>query len=156
MSIIFSSTPGLNVNTKAKNYSGKGEVMCPKDGWVVIRGGRHLAGNLCKGTMGGGTKEGVFYSLIRDHSTKLAAQMMARISRFSARWISNYGMTIGISDVTPFSKLIKAKRELISEGKEACEHYIKQYNSQTLELRPGCNAEQSLESYLAGHLGSIR
>ena len=109
MSVIFSPTPGLNVNTKARNYSGRGEVMCANDGWVVIKGGRHLAGNLCKGTMGGGTKEGVFYSLIRDHGTTPAARMMARISRFSARWLSNYGMTIGISDVTPRGELIQAK-----------------------------------------------
>jgi hypothetical protein len=30
---------------------------------------------------------------------------MHRISKLSARWISNFGMTIGISDVTPSSDL---------------------------------------------------
>ena len=56
----------ININTKAKNYSGSGNEMCIKDGWVVIRGSKHLCGNLCKGTMGSGTKNGLFYSIIRD------------------------------------------------------------------------------------------
>lgn len=66
--------------------------------------------------------------------------MMARVSRFSARWLSNYGMTIGISDVTPFRHLIEAKKKLISEGMDTCDDYIRQYTQETLLLRPGCNA----------------
>jgi hypothetical protein len=34
---------------------------------------------------------------------------MLRVSKFSARWFSNYGMSIGISDVTPFEELNKEK-----------------------------------------------
>ena len=30
---------------------------------------------------------------------------MSRIAKLSARWITNYGMTIGISDVTPSKSL---------------------------------------------------
>jgi DNA-directed RNA polymerase III subunit RPC1 len=30
---------------------------------------------------------------------------MHRISKLSSRWLSNYGMTIGISDVTPSEDL---------------------------------------------------
>jgi hypothetical protein len=41
---------------------------------------------------------------------KLAAQVMSRFAKFSARWISAYGMTMGISDVTP-SSILHAKNE---------------------------------------------
>jgi len=34
---------------------------------------------------------------------------MLRVAKFSARWISNHGMSIGISDVTPFEILINEK-----------------------------------------------
>jgi hypothetical protein len=32
---------------------------------------------------------------------------MLRFSKFASRWISHYGMTIGIGDVTPNPKLIE-------------------------------------------------
>jgi DNA-directed RNA polymerase III subunit RPC1 len=38
---------------------------------------------------------------------------MQRVSKFSARWLSNYGMSIGIGDVTPAPLLIQKKKELL-------------------------------------------
>lgn len=32
---------------------------------------------------------------------------MNRIARMSSRWLSNYGVTIGVSDVTPSPDLIE-------------------------------------------------
>lgn len=56
--------------------------------------------------MGNGSKIGLFYSLIRDNSSDVAASCMLRVSKFSARWISTLGMSIGIGDVTPSKFLI--------------------------------------------------
>jgi DNA-directed RNA polymerase III subunit RPC1 len=91
----------VNTEVKERNYSGKREFMCPKDGWVMFKNSELLCGNLCKTTMGSGSKTGLFYSLIRDNSVKAAAACMLRVSKFSSRWLTNYGMSIGISDVTP-------------------------------------------------------
>lgn len=79
----------VNTQVKARNYSGKGEHMCINDGWVIFQNSELLTGNLCKTTMGNGSKTGLFYSLIRDNSTDVAAACMLRLSKFSARWISN-------------------------------------------------------------------
>lgn len=46
---------------------------------------------------------------------------MLRVSKFSSRWISNYGMSIGIGDVTPYQKLLKEKEKMISIGYENCD-----------------------------------
>lgn len=92
----------VNTTVKARNYSGKHEHMCVNDGWVIFQNSELVCGNLCKTTMGNGSKTGLFYSLIRDNSTDVAAACMLRVSKFSARWISNQGMSIGIGDVTPF------------------------------------------------------
>jgi len=59
--------------------------------------------------MGNGSKSGLYYSLIRDNSSEIAGQSMLRISKFSARWISTLGLSIGINDVTPFVELNQAK-----------------------------------------------
>lgn len=76
--------------------------MCNNDGYVIFQNSELICGNLCKTTMGSGSKNGLFYSLIRDNSVNVAAACMLRLSKFSARWISQYGMSIGIGDVTPF------------------------------------------------------
>jgi DNA-directed RNA polymerase III subunit RPC1 len=83
--------------------------MCRNDGWVIFQNSELICGNLCKPTMGGGSKKGLFYSLIRDNSPEMAAACMLRIAKFSARWITNHGMSIGIGDVTPSKQLVAKK-----------------------------------------------
>ena len=130
--------------------------MCVKDGYVVIQNSEHLCGNLCKKTVGGGSKKGLFYSLIRDNTLEVAAACMLRLSKFSARWISNRGFSIGINDVAPFPMLVQKKAELLKECEAECDKLIEQYRDGTLELRPGCDLSQSLEAALNGRLGELR
>lgn len=115
--------------------------MCPNDGWVIFQNSELICGNLCKTTMGSGSKNGLFYSLQRDNSVEVAAQCMLRVAKFSARWITNYGMSIGISDVTPFQILINEKQNLLDAGYANCEKLIDQYKEGKLVLKAGCNAE---------------
>ena len=91
--------------------------------------------------MGGGSKEGLFYSLIRDNTVDVAAMSMLRLSKFSARWISNRGYSIGIGDVTPFEALKATKKDLIATSYTRCEDMIEKFNAGKLELKAGCNAE---------------
>lgn len=117
----------VNTIVQERNYSGKDEEMCIQDGYVNFQNSELLSGNLCKTTMGNGSKTGLFYSLIRDNSVEVAADCMLRISKFSARWISNYGMSIGIGDVTPFKELSKAKNELINNIYAECDALIDKF-----------------------------
>lgn len=80
---------------------------------------------------------------------------MLRLSKFASRWISNYGMSIGISDVTPFG-ITEQKAEIIKKGYLKCEKFIEKYHLGKLNLKAGCNAEQTLESELNGILSDIR
>lgn len=106
--------------------------------------------------MGSGSKSGLIYSLVRDNSVGAAADCMLRVSKFSARWLSNYGLSIGIGDVTPREKLKKEKAILLENGNKDCDKIIQSYQDGTIELKPGCNAEQTLESNLNGKLSKIR
>jgi len=114
----------VNTEVRERNYSGQGEFMCPKDGWVVFQNSELLCGNLCKTTMGSGSKTGLFYSLVRDNSVGAASDCMLRLSKFSARWLSNYGMSIGIGDVTPRQALKDQKAILLEKGERECEKLI--------------------------------
>ena len=146
----------VNTVVKEKFYSGSGEVMCKKDGWVVFKNSELLCGGLGKTTMGAESKTGLMYSLIRDNSVEIATKCMLRVSKFSSRWISNFGMSIGIGDVTPFENLLVEKEKMIKAGYKKCDEMIQLYNEGKLALKPGCNAEQTLESNLNKELSTMR
>ena len=54
----------INVELKEKNYTQKGEFMCYKDGYVVVKNSELLAGNLCKASIGSGSKVNFFDLII--------------------------------------------------------------------------------------------
>ena len=89
--------------------------MCLKDGWVIFRNSELLSGQLGKNTLGG-NKSGLIYALLRDNNNEAACEMMHRISKLSARWLSNYGMTIGIGDVTPQEDLEQMNKSAIESA----------------------------------------
>ena len=115
--------------------------MCPKDGYVIFKNSELMCGGLGKVTMGGESKTGLMYSLIRDNSVDIATKCMLRVSKFSSRWISNHGMSIGIGDVTPFSNLLDAKQKMLTEGYDKCKKLINLYEEGGLTLKAGCDAE---------------
>lgn len=74
--------------------------MDPVDGYVIFDRSELVCGNIGKKVLGS-NKLGLFYTLNRDNSPDVAAEVMLRMAKLSSRWISHYGMTIGIGDVTP-------------------------------------------------------
>jgi DNA-directed RNA polymerase III subunit RPC1 len=81
---------------------------------------------------------------------------MLRVAKFSSRWLSNYGMSIGIGDVTPFAELLVTKEQLLQSGYKNCDKLEEDYHSGQLDLKAGCNAEQTLEAKMNGELSIIR
>ena len=113
----------VNCEVEEKNYT-EGREMCKKDGYVIFRNSKLLSGNLGKKTLGDGSKKGLFYTLIKDHSGRVAADCMLRLSKFTSRYISTYGMSIGIGDVTPMEDLLEEKARLIAEKYQKCDELI--------------------------------
>lgn len=89
--------------------------MCLKDGWVIFSNSELISGQLGKNTLGG-NKSGLIYTLLRDNNNESACEVMHRISKLSSRWISNYGMTIGIGDVTPSKELEDINKSAIKQS----------------------------------------
>jgi DNA-directed RNA polymerase III subunit RPC1 len=89
----------VNFQTKEKIYT-KNDSMCLKDGWVLVKNSELLLGQIGKVTLGG-NKNGLIYNMLRDNTNEAACEIMQRISKLSSRWLSDFGMTIGISDVSP-------------------------------------------------------
>uniref|UniRef100_A0AAV1T3G1 DNA-directed RNA polymerase subunit n=1 Tax=Peronospora matthiolae TaxID=2874970 RepID=A0AAV1T3G1_9STRA len=145
-----------NLELKERNYTSN-KYMCWKDGYVCFRNSELICGNLGKKTLGDGSKQGLFYVLIRDHGSHEAARCMNRLAKLCARWLGNFkGFSIGIDDVTPSEELAKEKEKLLQTGYDAANSSIEDYRQGKLSLKPGCNAIQSLESELNGLLGKLR
>ncbi|KAL7999807.1 putative DNA-directed RNA polymerase, subunit beta-prime [Plasmopara halstedii] len=146
----------VNLELKERNYTNN-KFMCWKDGYVCFRNSELICGNLGKKTLGDGSKQGLFYVLIRDHGAHEAARCMNRLAKLCARWLGNFkGFSIGIDDVTPSEELAREKEKLLQAGYDAANKSIEDYRRGKLSLKPGCNAIQSLESELNGLLGKLR
>ena len=150
----------VNLDMKEKNFAGskggRGEdSFCVADGYVKFSNSELLMGNLGKKVLGG-SKPGLFFVIIRDASPSAAALAMGRVARLAARWLMNRGMTIGIDDVTPSEAISNFKKGVTASKYELVAEKIQEYSEGRLPLKPGCNAEQTLEAIINGELGMIR
>ena len=149
------ATSRVNVESTEKFYT-KNKHMCIADGYVLIRDGDLLCGCLGKKTLGGESKKGLFYVLIRDFGSSEATRCMNRLAKLCARYLGDRGFSIGIDDVTPSQKLINLKEKIMKNGDRDSLSSIEAYRNGNIRLKPGCDALQSLESELNGLLGKIR
>ncbi|XP_031282387.1 DNA-directed RNA polymerase III subunit 1 [Pistacia vera] len=157
----------LNLTVKEKTYSNKLirtegdeeiriDSMCPNDGFVYVRNSELISGQVGKATLGNGNKDGLYSVLLRDYGAHAAAVCMNRLAKLSSRWIGNHGFSIGIDDVQPKEELIDKKKRLLSENYEVCNVKIKEFNEGKLQLKPGCDAAQTLEALITDLLNRIR
>lgn len=144
-----------NLKTKGREYS-KNEELCVNDSYVLIRNSELLAGSMDKSTLGSGSKQNIFYILLRDWGEDVSALVMWRLSRLASYFLMNRGFSIGIGDVTPGYGLLKAKQELLNSGYGNCSEYIKKMEGGKLVCQPGCSEEETLEAMILKELSVIR
>ncbi len=110
----------VTLETREKHFKKVPEGMDPslgiQDAYVTIRNSELLTGRLGKGVLGSGNKAGLFQVLATDFSPEAAAVCMGRLAKFAARFIGNWGFSIGIDDVTPTPAFNKQKRQLLLDG----------------------------------------
>lgn len=91
-----------------------------------------------------------------DFSPGAAAACMNRLAKLSARFIGNRGFSIGIDDVTPAPRLVKAKQKAVDAGYSKVQGFIADYSKGQLQQVPGCDQEESLEHSVTDVLNGIR
>jgi DNA-directed RNA polymerase III subunit RPC1 len=139
-----------------KNYTKKGKHMCHYDGYVCFVNSELMCGQIGKGTLGNGTKQGLFSVINAEYGAEEACLVMNRIAKMSARFIGNRGFSIGIEDVTPSVNLVIEKQKTVNAGYAKCDEAMRQFKKGTLRLAPGCNAEETIEAMMNGELSEIR
>ncbi|CAK0820611.1 unnamed protein product [Prorocentrum cordatum] len=154
-----------NVEVEESNYSKQGGSFCVNDGYVVIRNSELISGN-CGGKTLKGSKQGLYFRLIRDNGAASAIACMNRLAKLASKFLMNRGFTIGIDDVNAeytggtvkkfVSNVPDEKRRIIKDKYRVVSGLIEKFKHGTLELKPGCNADQTLEAMVNGELGQIR
>ncbi|KAJ4398727.1 DNA-directed RNA polymerase III subunit C1 (rpo31) [Didymella pomorum] len=149
------------VNLEAANKMFKPKAGVPhdlsdNDAYLVIRNSEVMCGCMDKATVGDGKKDSVFYVMMRDFGPQHAVQGMNRLSKLSARWLSNNGFSLGISDVTPGEKLMQKKQALVIEAYKQCDKIISDFQEGKLQRDPGCDEEKTMENRIGGILSNVR
>lgn len=151
----------VKVNLEAKGRSYKEEKgvnpdMNQDDGYVVVRNSEVMCGRIDKSTVGDGKKNTIFYIILRDFGPDEAAAAMNRLAKISARYLTNQGFSIGISDVYPSEDLTAEKQRLVADAYGTSEKLIQQYKNGTLETSTSGSPEVYLENKISGQLSNVR
>uniref|UniRef100_A0A5S6QTH3 DNA-directed RNA polymerase subunit n=1 Tax=Trichuris muris TaxID=70415 RepID=A0A5S6QTH3_TRIMR len=149
------TSPALNLSTKGKSYTNNRE-LCRNESYIIVRNGELLAGVMDKSIVGSGSKNGVFYMLMRDFGSQAAVEAMWRLARVSSNFLMERGFSVGIGDVTPDDDLLDEKVRLVKQGYAACDRFISQLKSGTLTVHPGCTPEETLEAVILKELSVVR
>ncbi|KAF2871485.1 hypothetical protein BDV95DRAFT_41501 [Massariosphaeria phaeospora] len=149
----------VNLDAAGKQFKhtpGQAPDLNENDAYLVIRNSEVMCGVMDKATVGDGKKDSVFYVMMRDFGPDYAVQGMNRLARLSARWLTNNGFSIGISDVTPGDMLNRKKQALVQEAYAKCDKLIKDYKENKLPRDAGCDEEQTMENRIGGILSGVR
>ncbi|CAK7208262.1 DNA-directed RNA polymerase III subunit C1 (rpo31) [Sporothrix bragantina] len=149
----------VNLDAKCREYKprpGQCPDMCPNDGWLVIRNSEVMCGRMDKSTVGSGKKDSIFYVILRDFGPDATVIAMNRLAKLCARFLGNFGFSIGVFDVFPTEELKSKKEDLVTEANKQCDSLIETFKAGKLEKAPGCNPEQTLENAISGILSKVR
>ncbi|KAJ3736053.1 hypothetical protein DFJ43DRAFT_1053181 [Lentinula guzmanii] len=144
---------------KPENYPKRMKLakdMSPNDGWLVIMNSEVMCGVMDKAIVGSGKKKSIFGVIMRDYGPHEAAAAMNRLAKLCARWLANFGFSLGINDVIPGPELSMKKDGLVEEAYAHCQRLIAQAKNGELENKPGCDQEQTLEAEISSVLSKVR
>ena len=126
------------------------------DSFLCIRNSEIMCGRMDKSTVGGGKKDSLFYIMYRDFGPDASATGMNRLSKLCARWLSNEGFSVGISDVTPPSMLQQEKDERVLKAFAECATFVSQSRAGQLKRLPGQDDAGTLETNQVTALSKVR
>jgi DNA-directed RNA polymerase III subunit RPC1 len=150
----------LNFECRTKSYrkpgGGVAPDLCAQDGYLVVRNSEVMCGVFDKETIGAKGKKTLFYVTMRDYGAQEAADAMCRLSKLSARWLTNFGFSVGINDVQAAGNLMERKDQLIDKAYQDVEDIISNYKNGNLEAQAGCDEDTTLENKISGTLNKVR
>lgn len=149
----------VNLDAACREYravQGQPRDLDKNDGWLCVRNSEVMCGVMDKSTIGSGKKDNIFYVILRDFGPDAAVQAMNRLAKLSARWLTNQGFSIGISDVYPGERLTALKSSLVERAYAECDALIARFKDGSLTRREGTDEEGTMENDISGILSKVR
>ena len=149
----------VNLDAACREYravAGQTRDLDKNDGWLCVRNSEVMCGVMDKSTIGSGKKDSIFYVILRDYGPDAAVESMSRLAKLAARWLTNQGFSIGISDVYPGDELNRLKTQLVETAYKECDTLISKFKHNELAKAPGCDEEQTMENSISGILSRVR
>lgn len=81
---------------------------------VIIRNSELLAGAMDVCTLGSGSKQNIFYVLLRDWGEDIAIAVMWRLTRLTNHFNFNKGISIGLIDLLANEGLLHAREVVLN------------------------------------------
>ena len=135
---------------------GRPNDLDENDCWLVIQNSEVMCGLMDKAIVGAGKKDCIFYVILRDFGPDAAIAAMGRLAKLSARWLTDRGFSIGVSDVYPGGELQRRKDELIEAAYAEVDELIARSRAGLLTRSAGCDDETTLENKISGLLSEVR
>lgn len=151
----------VNLNAKCRDFKDyhHGNLShrdLQDDSFLCIRNSEIMCGRMDKSTVGAGKKDSLFYIMYRDFGPDASATGMNRLSKLCARWLSNEGFSVGISDVTPPSMLQQEKDDRVLKAFSECTSFVQQSQAGKLKRLPGQDDLGTLETNQVTALSKVR
>jgi DNA-directed RNA polymerase III subunit RPC1 len=151
----------VNLNAKCRDFKDyhHGNLShrdLQDDSFLCIRNSEIMCGRMDKSTVGAGKKDSLFYIMYRDFGPDASATGMNRLSKLCARWLSNEGFSVGISDVTPPSMLQQEKDDRVLKAFSECTSFVQQSKAGKLKRLPGQDDLGTLETNQVTALSKVR
>ena len=112
------------------NFKKKGNVYAPSqsydyfDGFVIIRNGTHVCGNLCKKSLG--SSEGsIIHLLWLEYGPRTANTFISHVQYIINYWLNRSGFSVGAMDIYLKTSVQKKVFQTIENAKSKVEQIIK-------------------------------
>ncbi|MCX8195761.1 MAG: DNA-directed RNA polymerase subunit A' [Acidilobaceae archaeon] len=129
---------------------------CLNDSYIVVRGGKLLAGVLDKNAIGAEQPNNLLHIIALEYGESKARELLDTFFRMFIRALELKGLTIAYQNIEIGEEARREIDRLVQEARKEVEELIKRYEEGSLEPIPGRTLEESLELMIIERLQRLR
>jgi DNA-directed RNA polymerase II subunit RPB1 len=150
--------PGLNLKRDAA-IAGKNKKDNPdfaaSDCKVLIQDGLHLAGQICKKTIGSGGG-GLLHIVWLDYGPEKCRNLLSYVQKIANQWLTHNGMTCGVADIIANEETLNFVATTLGQAKVEVRKLLADAQRGRLEAQPGKTMFQTFEAKVNQRLNAAR
>ncbi|KAF8820027.1 Dna-directed Rna polymerase II RPB1 [Cardiosporidium cionae] len=125
------------------------------DSKVIIHRGEHLAGIICKRTVGSSSGS-LIHVLWHEAGPERVKDFLSAVQKVINNWLIVSGFSVGCSDIIANDTTLKKVAETLEKSKQEVQKLVQQAQKGKLECQPGKSLLESFESRVNKELNEAR